>query len=192
MKRAMFLVFLGSLSLFSAGGTIHAANEDWKADVEGLLNEFLACKAPIDDRSPCNVFVGRAAKRVYGSADFEVPGKPNAFLSANQIAAYVANSERWTKLGTADDQAVLTEAQGHANLRRAIIAVYSSSPHGHVALVLPGKAVPSASWGLDVPNSASFFLNDPARSFVGKPLSNAFGADKKGSVTIYGRNFSVQ
>jgi len=162
---------------------------EWQADVNRMLSEFLACKTPIDDRSPCNVFLGRALKRVYGIADFGLPGTPDSFLSANAIADKVATDSNWTFLGTADVQQKLDQAQGYANLNKAVIAVYKSSGHGHVCLIYPGKMQLSSTWNTLVPNSASFPLDDPTHAYVGGPLSKAFGVDKRGDVKFYGRNF---
>jgi len=178
------LVFLGVVFAATLGA------QDWGAEVEKMLHEFMACKSPIDDKSPCNVFVSRALARVYGIHDFESANNGTGHLSANQIAdKLAAPGSNWTKLGNAGDQAVLEQAQGYANLKKAVIAVYKGEGHGHVAIILPGKSVASSAWALKVPNSASFPLDEPQKAYIGKPLSNAFGASKKSVVLIYGRNF---
>ncbi len=72
-------------------------------------------------------------------------------------------------------RASLTQAQQLANEKKAVVAVYQNANSvGHVALVLPGNLEASGSWGLSVPNAASFFLPEPSRSFVNKGLSFAF------------------
>ena len=151
-----------------------------------MLGEFLSCSQKGDDRSPCNVFLGRAIKRVYGINDFQILGKPDTYLDANAIAAYLAtNPKNWTPIGTASDQKNLDEAQFQANHGHAVVAVYSSPNHGHVCLVLPGSVQDSSTWQLRVPNSASFRLDKPADSYVGGPLSKAFGNDKRDEVKLY-------
>ena len=93
-------------------------------------------------------------------------------------------------LGKASEQKTLTEAQGYANVKKAVIAVYeTSSGSGHVAFILPGTLTASGSWGLNCPNSASFLLNKPSSSYVSQPLSFAFNAQLKDKVLLYGRNF---
>jgi hypothetical protein len=154
-----------------------------------MLSEFLACQTPIDDRSPCNYFLARAAKRVYGVDDFLK--STDTPMSANEIAFFVASDSKWTSLGKCDFQYNLDQAQGYANLKKPVIAVYSSQPHGHVALVLPGSSATSKTWQLKVPNSASFPLDNPGNAYVGGPLSKAFAADKKEAVALFGRNFSA-
>jgi hypothetical protein len=160
--------------------------QEWQKDVDRMLTEFLACQEPIDDISPCNRFLARALKRVYGITDFD---KPNGqFMTANEIAAFVKlNTDKWTDLGSATTQTALTEAAGQANVKKAIIAVLSGEPNGHVALVLPGQLTASGQWKLNVPNSASFFLKNPQKSYIGKGLSFAFA--KPDGVRLFGRNF---
>jgi hypothetical protein len=161
---------------------------EWKKDVEKMLTEFMSCSSPIDDISPCNVFLVRALNRVYGVRDFEKPGAPGGAMTANEIANFVESStDKWTLLGKAGDQKTLNQAQGYTNLKKAVIAVLRGNPHGHVALIIPGEQTFSGNWQLNVPNSASFFLNKPEKSYVGKGLSFAFSSPA--DVKIYGRNF---
>lgn len=184
--------FICVVSLLISSGFAYAQNdgETWSRDVNMMLSEFLSCKTPIDDRSPCNVFLARALKRVYNITDFDSLGGTQDYLGANQIADKVAIDPNWTLLGTADNQETLNEAQGYANLKKAIIAVYKAPGHGHVCLILPGKQQSSVSWdGAQVPNSASFPLDAPKDAYVGGPLSKAFGPDKRSQVKLYGRNF---
>lgn len=162
--------------------------QEWKKDVESMLYEFMQCKEVIDDISPCNHFLGKALKRIYSIDDFERPNQPSQFLTANEVATYVTTSDKWTLLGPASSQEVLNEAQGYANVKKAVIAVLPAQPYGHVAIVLPGNLEESQQWGgLKVPNSASFFLNRPQKSYIGKKLSFAFSTPD--GVKIYGRNF---
>jgi len=159
----------------------------WRSDVElklrGVLNSHR-----FDISSPCNVFLAKALKVLFGIADFEQPGLPDEFLAANEIARYVAtHPDQWTLLGTASNQGALDSAQTHANLNLPVIAVYTSDPHGHVAVVLPGNLEYSGQWNLHAPNSASVFLNKPHKSYVGLRLSNAFDASDLPNVKIYTR-----
>jgi hypothetical protein len=175
---------------YSATMASEAAVQDWKADVERILHEFLSCATPIDDRSPCNVFLARALDRVYRIREFGDPARPETVMRANEIADFVAaRHDLWVALGSGDDQTALDEAQGYANRGKAIIAVWknpAAGAAGHVALILPGEQANSASWSLRVPNSASFSLDRPADSYVGGPLSKAFSNQKKAQVKIYG------
>lgn len=154
-----------------------------REEAEKKLNELLSCSGPMDQYSPCNMFVGRALERLYGVKDFKTGS--DKFLLANEIAAHVATSSDWVYLGEATDQNALTQAQGYANQGRAIIAVRAGDTNGHVAVVLPGTTTQSGKWNLKAPNSASFLLNEPKLSYVGKPLSHAFGSPA--GVKLYGR-----
>jgi hypothetical protein len=166
------------------------ADDPWRTDVERMLQEFLSCAEPIDDRSPCNIFLARALDRVYGIKEFGDPTRPASVMRANEIADYVAaRTDLWVPLGTGDKQDSLNQAQEYANRSKAIIAVWKNpeaNRPGHVALILPGQLSTSTSWQLRVPNSASFSLDRPRDSYVGGPLSKAFGAGKKAQVKIYG------
>lgn len=193
LTSALYLI-LGTNAFYTSKAV--ADSPEWEKDVKGMLTEFLSCKDPIDDKSPCNVFLGRALKRVYAINDFDDTTSPIGYLTANKIALQVEIlTDKWTKLGNASAQNALNEAQGQANLKRPVIAVWrnpDNNKSGHVALILPGSLTQSGSWGLKVPNSASFTLGKPENAYVGGPLSKAFGADKKATLLLYGRNYSGQ
>jgi len=179
------LEFQGQLDGWVAGSITIAGR--WRGNVESTLRESL--RSHRLDTSPCNVFLGKALKLLFGIADFEFPGLPGQFLVANDIAHYVAvHPEQWTLLGPASSQIALERAQTYANLNAPVIAVYTSAPHGHVAVVLPGSLQYSGQWNLHTPNSASVFLNRPHKSYVGLTLSNAFQASDLSRVKIYTRN----
>ena len=160
----------------------------WRGDVETKLWQFLRSHG-LGTHSPCNVFLAKALKLLFGVADFETPNLPGTFLQANDIARYVSkHPEQWTLLGPASNQVALERAQAYANLNTPVIAVYESSPHGHVAVILPGNLRYSLQWNLQAPNSASVFLDRPYKSYVGLMLSNAFQASHLPDVMIYSRN----
>jgi hypothetical protein len=134
--------------------------------------------------------LAKALRLLFGIADFDSPDLPGEFLAANEIVDYVAaHPEQWTLLGPASSQVTLERAQEYANLNTPVIAVYAASPHGHVAVVLPGSLRYSGQWNLLTPNSASVFLNRPYKSYVGQMLSNSFQASHLPSVKLYSRNF---
>ena len=166
---------------------VWANNTAWQSQVEWALNSLKACRAssPIDDKSPCNRFVGQALEKVYNIIDFK---NGSDYLSANQIVSYlVSHCPPWKSLGRASSQESLHEAQGSANSRIPVVAVRPDQPNGHVAIVLPGKLIVSANWGLNVPNSASFFYQHPEKSYVGQGLSHAFRPELRFDVELYSR-----
>lgn len=164
-------------------------NDEWKKELENMLYEFMSCGGPTAPNTPCNEFVAKSLKKVYRIDDFDKPG--GKYMVANEMADYVkVYTDKWTLLGTGSSQKALDDAQGYANLGKAVIAVYRNiSSNGHIVLILPGVTSASGSWQLNTPNSASFFLDKPSAAYISKPLANAFGAEKKNNVYLYGRNY---
>jgi hypothetical protein len=157
----------------------------WRGDVEHKLAVFLNARRR-DSNSPCNEFVAKALKVLFNITDFDLPAGPERHLSANQMAHYMATHlEQWTLLGPASNQVTLERAQLYANLNTPVIAAYAAAPHGHVAIVLPGRLQYSGRWNLQVPNSASLFLNRLYKSYIGLSLSNAFQAAHLSKVNLY-------
>lgn len=149
---------------------------------------MLACRedtGAIWDSAPCNQFVGKALEHLFGYKDFT---SPTGWLLANQIYEYVhSNPQIWKRLGNAGDQRALQEAAAGADNGHAVIAIEKAEPHGHIALILPGKVAASGSWSLSVPASASFLLNKPEKSYVGCRLSYAWTAEKVNQVELWFR-----
>lgn len=167
-----------------------AAHATWKPHVEWVLNELNSCRNAMDDRSPCNRFVGQALQKIWSADDFST-GKPapNDFMLANSMAERMLTArDKWIPLGSAGTQSALDQAQVQANKGYAVVAVIAGRPAGHVAVVIPGTLKKSNSWdGLRVPNSASMLLDKPNNSYVGKPLSFAFSGEKYNDVKLYFR-----
>ena len=160
-------------------------NSHWTSDLETELKEFTSC----DDDMDCAEFSGKALQTVYKLNDFYQP-QEKRFMQVAEIIAFLQDSKSWTMLGHAYQQDVLNQAQQHANSKKAVIAVYpGANGAGHVALILPGELQPSGSWGLSVPNSASFLTIDPAKSYVGKGLSYAFTKHHLKDVVIFARSY---
>ena len=110
-------------------------------------------------------------------------------MTGTEITEFLENSSQWTKIGFAYTQQNLTKAQELANSGKAVVAIYIGEDNlGHVSIILPGELTTSGSWGLKVPNSASFFMNTPQQSYLNKPLSYAFTRNMIKNVIIYSRN----
>lgn len=182
--RKIVLVIVCSLS--SIGIYSQNLNSNWEKDLTVILYQFMSCRDSIDNISPCNKFVSEALKAAYYVEDFYDEKKKRHML-ANEIYDYLETSPRWLLLGSADDQDVLNSAQKDAGSKKAVIAVLKGETNGHVALIMPGKLSKSPSWKLNVPNSASFFLNKPDKSYIGKHLGFAFPSAEKKNVLIYTR-----
>ena len=181
VSRKAFVVLL-VLVLFAFGNLA----AQWEASLDSLLQEIAECQPPVANTDPCSFITSRAIKAVYGISDFEITGQSNWFMSASGIINFVSESADWTDLGNANNQEALSKAQEAANAGKATLAILMEKPQGHVVVILPGKLTPSGKWGVSVPNSASFFLNVPKLSYVGKPLSYAF--KESANVEIFSRN----
>ena len=153
------------------------------------ISALASCKTAIDDKAPCNAFLGRALEILFGNVDFKT-GK-DSYMLANDIASGLEQPALgWKKIGVATDQSALDRAQVLANSGKPVVAARLGRLDGgvrhpgHVVLIIPGKAqkydfedivnnTPVAfQWGqLVAPNSASFFLDRPDKVFFGCPLS---------------------
>jgi len=180
MKFKLFLwVLTLSFVKIADGQTL---NPNWNAELKTSLEEFLRCK------ENCSRYIGQSLNTVYKVNDF-YSTKLNRYMVVSEIAAFLKSSDKWTMLGPAYDQKTLTIAQEHANAKKAVVAVYlNPEGYGNVVIITPGELQPSGSWGLRVPNAASFFASQPDKSFVDKGLSFAFGKNLMKDILIYSRN----
>ncbi|MET3225785.1 hypothetical protein ABIF35_006572 [Bradyrhizobium japonicum] len=155
------------------------------------LGSLAQCQTRIDDRTACNVFLGRALELLFGNTDFKTGN--DSYMLANDIASGLENtaaSMGWKKIGIATDQAALDQAQAQANAGKPVVAARLGRLDGevrhagHVVLIIPGTAqkyefedvvnnkTVKFQWSsLVAPNSASFFLDRPDKFFLGCPLS---------------------
>lgn len=188
MKKSYLSVTLSVAGLLMIATTTLQAqslNTNWNADLKTSLEQFLLCK---DGPQVCSKFIGQSLNTVYKVNDL-YSSRLGRYMNASEIANFLKESKQWTMLGHSYDQNILTQAQDHANAKKAVVAVYmNASGVGHVVVITPGKLQRSGSWGLDVPNAASFFATQPDKSFVDKSLSFAFGKTMLKDVLIYTRN----
>jgi len=79
------------------------------------LNSLRQCQTATDDRTACNVFLGRALEMLYANTDFKVG--QNDYMRANDIVngLEMPGNAGWRKVGVATDQATLDRAQDFAN-----------------------------------------------------------------------------
>lgn len=177
-------LFLSSFSV-SFGQTV---NSNWKQELAQSLEAFINCEDS-ENNKQCYKYLGQSVNTVYKVNDF-YSKESGRYMLPNEIADFVSNGSKWELLGPAYDKNALDKAQSYANAKKATIAVYKAADgQGHVALILPGDLQASGSWGLKVPNSASFFLSDHQKSYVGKGLSYAFTKDMLKDVVVYGRKY---
>ncbi len=163
-------------------------NNNWKQSLDESLKSFMACKDNGAAINPCSKYVGESVNTVYQVNDF-YSQKLGRYMLIEEIAEYLKGDTKWKTLGKAFNQDALKEAQQAANSKKGVVAIYlNSSGVGHMALILPGELQPSGSWGMSVPNSASFLLSDSGKSYVAKGLSYAFPRNVLMDVLLYVRN----
>lgn len=161
--------------------------KSWEQDLSSSVEQFVNCQMPSQD---CFKFIGASVKNIYQINDF-YSTQLDRYMLPNEIADFVTTNKQWQLLGHAYDKDALAAAQDHANANKATVAIYKSeNGQGHVAIILPGDLQASGSWGIKVPNTASFFLNEPEKSYVNKGLSYAFKKNLIKDVLIYGRSYN--
>lgn len=184
-KAIIVTTFLSLAYVLSFGQSL---NDGWKEELNKSLNEFVNCQTA-GDISLCNKFIGQSLNTVYKVNDF-YSEKLGRYLFPHEIASFVSENANWTLLGHAYEPDALTEAQKYANEKKAAIAVYKSeNGQGHMVLIVPGDLQPSGSWGIKVPNTASFFLGEAEKSYISKGLSYGFKKNLIKDVLIYARKY---
>ena len=183
MKKNLLLLLAG-IALVSCGeekrenyttldddGNIVISQESTKI-LEDIQADYDACKANETEERECNYFTAEAICRFYEIEDFK---KGEHYVSYREIKDVVTlNGGTWEPIGVATKQEDLDKAQKNANDTKATIA-FDPTKTNHVAIILPGEMSKSGSWGLDVPNSASFFIHKP-ESYINKGLSYSFSS----------------
>ena len=163
-------------------------NPNWKKELAAALEQFQACSAG-EQNSGCSKIQGEVLSTVYKINDFYAQ-KSGRYMTVSEVSAFLKGNDSWTPLGPVYLQETLTKAQELANDKKAVVAVYqNAAAMGHVALIIPGDLEPSGSWGLNVPNTASFFLPEPDKSFVNKGLSFAFTKNMMKDIVLYVRTY---
>ncbi len=175
------------LLISSSAAYSQSLNPNWSTDLKKSLEEFTTCTSqPSND---CNKFLNESVNTIYRINDFS-SAKSGKGMTSTEIAASLKTNKHWTMIGHAYEQEILKQAQDAANGKKAVVAVYTNEAGiGHVVVITPGKLQLSGSWGLSVPNAASFFTPQPTKSFVDKSLAFAFTKLQLKDVLIYVRNY---
>jgi hypothetical protein len=190
MKKfnSSLLWVVAGLLLVSVSSYGQSVNANWDSELKNSLEKFLLCTNTPETKD-CAKFLGESLETVYKVNDF-YSSKSARYLNSSEVATFLKGSKQWSMIGHAYEQTVLKEAQDEANAKKAVVAVYTNeSGIGHAVVITPGKLQLSGSWGLNVPNAASFFLPQPAKSFVDKSLAFAFAKAQLKDVLIYVRNY---
>lgn len=187
--QAVFLLAIAYLLLptRSQGQTVSA---NWHPSLNKSVSAFKTCDQTVDGGvNPCSKYTGEAVKTVYQVNDF-YSSSLGRYMTGSEINKYLHSTTKWKKIGNAFDQKALAEAQHAANDKKAVVATYiDDTDLGHVSIVIPGDMVKSGSWGLEVPNSTSFFMHKPENSYTNKALSYAFPRSTLMKVELYVREY---
>ncbi len=167
-------------------GSLMSLTGDWKTSVTTMLADFQSCSTA-KKGAECKTYCAKAIKTMYGVNDFDAAGKPGGMLDVNGVANYIKKSSNWKLLGDAGTQDILTQAETLANGGKAVVAMMETdNGASHISIIAPGSLVSCGKAGLKCPNSVSFFINSPDRSYVGKPLAYSFKTLE--GIKIYARN----
>lgn len=182
----IFAIFSFSALLSCDDGIKKSLNVNWKEDLSASIESFKECnQSLVDGVNPCAKYIGESVNTVYNVNEF-YSEKLGRYLTVTEINDYLNSGMEWQSLGKGSDQNALTEAQNYSNDQNAVLAVYMTEDKtGHVSIILPGELTKSGSWGLEVPNSASFFMSKSQKSYLDKGLSYAFSKEMLDNVTIY-------
>jgi hypothetical protein len=163
---------------------LHAHAEDtWVSNDAYLRSAIRDCTAAGPDRTACRHFPGEALVRLFGIGDFCTESR---CLKAVEIEWELRNNpDKWGVLGAANDQAVLDKARELSANGKAVIAVQNSDDRGQIGIIMPGAAVPSGKWGLNVPIAVAARVDRPEASFYGKGINWLFSDPAR--VTLYVR-----
>jgi len=158
-------------------------SEESTVILEEIQSDYDACKSTETEERECNRFTAEALCRFYQIEDFKQEGEYVTYREIKDVVTL--NGGLWEPIGLATEQEFLDQAQKNANNAEATIA-FDPTKSNHVALILPGKQSKSNSWGLDVPNSASFFVHKHD-SYINKGLSYSFSSPE--GIILYQRKY---
>ncbi len=156
---------------FNDDGEIIMSNESI-AILEEIEADYNACKINESEDRECNHFTAEAICRFYEIDDFKTEG---GYVSYRDIKDLVTlNGGAWKPIGVATNQEDLDLAQENANNAKATIA-FDPTKSNHVSIILPGNKQKSGSWGLEAPNSASYFVHKQ-ECYFNKGLSYSYSS----------------
>jgi hypothetical protein len=159
-----------------------SAEDGWTKNDGYLKSAINDCAAAGADRTVCRNFTGEALGRLFGIGEFCTESRCQM---AVEIEWEIRNHpDKWGALGTASDQTVLDKARELAAIK-AVVAILKEADRGQIAIVMPGAAVPSGKWGLNVPIAVGARVDRPEASVYAKGLNWLF-ADPA-NVVIYVR-----
>lgn len=181
MFRSILVIIVGA----GAVSTVHAQGDPWTQRGDWLKSQIDACKAATSGpRDVCRYLAAEALKELFGIEDF-CPATP--CMTGPEIEAAIRNDpQKWSVLGSGADQAVLDKARELADQGKAVVAGHNAEDRSQVAIIMPGKAVPSGKWAMErVPLGAAARSDAPERSIYAEGINWVFSDPAR--VTLYVR-----
>ncbi|HZP92940.1 MAG TPA: hypothetical protein VFB20_08670 [Burkholderiales bacterium] len=177
-----------TLAGFLAGFTSLAfgQGDPWTQHGDWAKSRINACQAASGGAlDACRYFAAEAFKELFGIEDFCTADR---CMTAPEIESGIRNNpEKWSVLGAASDPAVLDKARELAGQGQVVVAGQNVEDRSQVAIIMPGKPVPSGKWAMDrVPIGTAARTDAPDRSIYGEGINWVFSDPAK--VTLYVRH----
>ena len=180
MLRSIFF----ASALLAATTAVHAQSDPWTQHSDWVSSAIESCKSATEDRSGCRHFPGEALRELFGIGDFCTDS--GCMRAVEMEYEFRNHPDKWSAIGQASDQAALDKAHELAVSGKAVVAVQNVDDLGQVAIIMPGKPVPSGRWSLDrVPVAAAARVDAPEKSVFGQGINWVFS--NPAQVTLYTR-----
>ena len=158
--------------------TAQAQSDPWIQHGDWISSAIKSCQDARDELSPCSNFAAQALDKLIGQDEF--CGGSHCLLAAEIEAQLRNNPERWQLIGGASDQAVLDKARELATAGNIVVAAHSEDNLGQIAILMPGRPVPSGKWAMDrIPLAAAARPAAPEKSVYGSGINWVFSEPSK-------------
>lgn len=181
----MFRSSLVAGLLAGAAITAFAQADPWTQHGDWARAQIQACQGVAEGpRDVCRYFAAEALRTLFGIEEFCTAER---CMTAPEIESELRdNPEEWNALGSASDQSVLDNAAELAAQGHAVVAGQNVEGRSQVAIIMPGKPVPSGKWAMArVPLGACARTDAPNRSIYAEGINWVF--PDAGKVTLYVR-----
>ena len=150
-------------------------------DLSNKVASFIACKKAAKKATDCRNNISKIIAETYGINDFD--DDTIGYVIYDSIQPIIKRSYNWKNLGSVSEK-TLEEAKIHTNNGGLSLVVNTSSPYGHVTMMVPGESRYSGKWNMNLPSVLSLTNHNPEKSFVSKSLAYAFKKSKAVKVFI--------
>jgi hypothetical protein len=168
MRRLLFLLLGLSTAATHAQETVWMKNQHW------LEDQISTCRNGVV--GVCQSFPGSALNLLFGINEF-CPGEK--CVQASEVALAITKDAKWTYLGKASEQPILTRARQMAQGGMPVVAIQTNNTGGMIAIIMPGKPLRSTKWSLDVPLSVTTRPDRPENSLIGQGINFVFADPAK-------------